>query len=310
MMPGHALDGTRIVPFSDVRIDLLSGVVNYGLGCFEGIRAYWVETEQQLYIFRLAEHLRRLQASAGILQISLPEDLDEFATAICELLRVENCQEDVYIRPLAFKKNLAMGGRLDRLDDAILTWVSPIKDDPRLETGLKVSISQIRRINSDAVPTEAKLTGTYANPLLARTRAQIAGYDDCILLNADGRVAEGSGWNILLIKNGSLITPALGEDILAGITRDALMKLAANDLQLEVEERGVHVEELFSADEILACGTGVQILPIIEIDDKKIGNGRAGEHFQGFWKLYREIVHHTNKSYDDWLMPVYPGVTD
>ena len=306
MMPTHALDGTQIVPIGDVEINLLSGVVNYGLGCFEGIRAYWSESEKQLYVFRMQEHLERLQRSAEILHIALPAAIDEFAKAIGELLRAEKCREDAYIRPLAYKSNLAMGGRIDRLDDATLTWVSPIKDDPRLERGLKVTISETRRINADAVPSQAKLTGTYINPLLARTRAQIDGYDDCILLNSQGRVAEGSGWNILLLKDDRVITPALGEGILEGITRDVVLSLARIELNLPVEERAVDPDELSTADEVLACGTGIQILPVVEIDGIKIGDGQAGERFHQLWDLYSQVVHHSNTLYESWLMPIYP----
>jgi branched-chain amino acid aminotransferase len=292
MMPTYALSGTQIVPIDEVKISLLSGVVNYGLGCFEGIRAYWIESEQQLYVFRLEDHLKRLQRSAEVLHIALPTDVDEFAKAIGELLRAENCREDVYIRPLAYKKDLKLGSRLDLLDDAILTWVSPIKDDPRLQRGLKVMISDTRRLNTEA----------------ARTSAQIDGYDDCILLNSRGRVAEGSGWNILLFKDDSVITPRLGEGILDGITRDTLLSLAGRELNLRVEERAVEPEELFTADEVLACGTGIQILPVIEIDGEKIGDGQVGERFHQFWDLYCQVVQHSNSLYKSWLTPIYPDV--
>jgi branched-chain amino acid aminotransferase len=305
MMPVYTLRGTEVVPIEDVSISVLSGVVNYGLGCFEGIRAYWNDSEKQLYVFRLQDHLRRLQSSGEILHIRLPDNIDSISLAICELLRAENCREDVYIRPLAYKDNLKLGSRLDRLDDAILTWVTPITDDPRYERGLKVTISDTRRINADAVPSEAKLTGTYINPILARTNAQIAGYDDCILLNSSGNVAEGSGWNILLIKDQTLVTPALSEGILEGLTRDALLSVARLELNLIIEEREVTPEELFSADEIIACGTGIQILPIVEIDEVKIGDGQAGRRCQEFWKIYCDIIRHSNANYEAWLTPVY-----
>ena len=305
-MPTVALKGTQIVAIEDVGISLLSGVVNYGLGCFEGIRAYWNESEQQLYVFRMSDHLQRLQNSAKLLHIGLPEDINEFCEAIGDLLRAQDCREDAYIRPLAYKDNLQMGARLDRLDDAILTWVTPIQDDPRLERGLKVTISHWRRINSDAVPATAKLTGTYVNPVIARTEAQAGGYDDCILLNSRAQVAEGSGWNILLIKDQTLITPAPGEGILVGITRDTLLSVARQNLDMTIEERTVGADELFTADEVIACGTGIQVLPVVEIDDLKIGDGQAGERFQQFWKLYSEIVQNKNPEYAHWLTPIYP----
>lgn len=310
MFPTHALKGTRIIAIEDVDISPLSGVVNYGLGCFEGIRAYWNEAEQQLYIFRLLEHLQRLQNSAKVLHIHLPDDIEEFGDAIRDLLRAENCREDVYIRPLAYKHNLKFGGRLDRLDDAIMTWVVPIEDDPRLARGLKVSISDWQRINSSAVPTSAKLTGSYINPVLARTTAQINGYDDCILLNSQAQVAEGSGWNIFLIKDKTLITPAISEDILEGITRDTLLKVAKEELNLNIEERVVEPDELFNVDEVIACGTGLQILPVVEIDDTKIGDGQSGDSFRQLWRIYSDMVHNKIPKYGGWLSPVYQYATE
>ncbi|MFT7460937.1 MAG: branched-chain amino acid aminotransferase, partial [Planctomycetota bacterium] len=156
------------------------------------------------------------------------------------------------------------------------------------------------------VSPQAKLTGTYINPLIARTAAQIDGFDDCILLNSHGHVAEGSGWNIILIKDQSLITPAVSEGILQGLTRDTLLTMAKQSLDMKIEERQVEPEELFSADEVLACGTGIQILPIVEIDGTKIGKGQAGEKFQQFWALYCNVVRHSNTTYENWLTPIYP----
>lgn len=306
-MPKYALRGTDIIPIEEAKVSVMTGVVNYGLGAFEGIRGYWDTINNELHFFRLEDHLQRLQRSAKFLHISLPASVPELAGAICRLAREEGYEEDVYIRPLAFKTTLKVGGRLDRLEDDILTWVVLTKDDPRMERGIRVVISGWRRIDVAVVPPQAKLTGSYISSVLARTAAQTGGYDDCIFLNSTGHVAEGSGWNIFLRKGDILVTPSVTEGILEGITRATILEIAQKKLGMMIQERQVDPSELLVAEEVFGCGTGIQLLPIVEVDGWKIGGGKPGEVFGRLWDLYSRIVRNKEPDYQQWLTPVYHG---
>ncbi|GCF09315.1 branched chain amino acid aminotransferase [Dictyobacter arantiisoli] len=279
----------------------------YGTGVFEGIRGYWNAETKQVYLFRLREHYQRLLNSCKILRMSLPYSVDELIASSVELVKRNDQHEDVYQRPVAYKSNEIIGVRLNGLTDDYILTSEPLGD--YVSTGgLRCGVSSWRRIDDNAIPARAKVTGSYVNAAFAKTEALQNGFDEAIMLNHDGHVSEGSAENIFLIHNGEIITPAPSENILLGITRETVIQLAKNELGLTVHERQIDRTELYTADEILLCGTGAQIAPVIEVDHNPVGNGQVGPISQKLQNLYIDIVRGRNPKYLDWCTPVYAEV--
>ncbi len=294
------------VPIAEARLSITSHVVNYGTGCFEGIRGYWNAEAEQLYVFRLREHYERLLRSAKILLIELPHDAAELSQITLELLRKEGFRGDVYIRPLAYKGSEGIGVRLHGLRDEFAVFALPFGQYLPFESGVKVGVSSWRRVSDNAIPARAKITGAYVNSALAKTEAHLNGFDEAIVLTESGHVAEGSAENLFLLRGGELVTPPVSEDILEGITRDTVIALARDELGLPVVERRIDRTELYAADEAFFCGTGVEIVPIGEIDRRPVGNRGIGPVTQRLIQLYGDVVRGRVSRYLSWCTPVYP----
>jgi branched-chain amino acid aminotransferase len=219
----------RIVPIEEAVISVRTHAFNYGTGVFEGIRAYWNEEEQQLFIFRPREHYERLLASARMLLMSFPYTPDDLTRITVELLQKEGYREDVYIRPIAYKADEVIGVRLHNLKEELTIWTTPFGHYIEREAA-HVMVSSWRRINDNAIPARSKITGAYVNSALAKSEAMLNGFDEAIVLTEDGHVAEGSAENLFIIRNGVLITPPVTDEILEGITRRTIIELAHNEL--------------------------------------------------------------------------------
>ncbi len=279
----------------------------YGTGCFEGIRGYWNEDTQQVYLFRLREHYERLQRSCKIMRINLPYTIDELIDISTELVRRNEQKQDVYLRPVAYKSDEIIGVRLhDTHDDYILTS-EPMGNYVDIG-GLRCGVSAWRRIDDNALPARAKITGSYVNAAFAKTEALQNGFDEAILLTHEGHVSEGSAENIFLFVNNELVTPSVTENILLGVTRDTIIKVAQRELGLTVRERPIDRTELYVADEIFLCGTGAQIAPVVEVDHNPVGTGEVGPIGQQLQDLYFDIVRGRNAKYSEWCTPVYASV--
>lgn len=276
----------------------------YGTGVFEGIRGYWNEDEGQLYLFRLREHYERLLRSSKILRITLPYTVEDLIASSAELARRNDQREDVYQRPVAYKSDEIIGVRLHGLNDAYLLTSEPMGNYVDIG-GLRCGVSSWRRIDDNAMPARAKIIGSYVNAAFAKSEAMQNGYDEAIMLTHEGHVAEGSAENIFLYINGELVTPAPTENILLGVTRDTVMQIAQKELGIPVRERPIDRTELYIADEILLCGTGAQIAPVVEVDHSPVGTGKVGELGQKLQDMYFDIVRGKNKKYIDWCTPVY-----
>jgi len=280
----------------------------YGTGCFEGIRGYWSKEDQQIYLFRLREHYERLLRSCKILRMELPYTIDQLVDISTELIRRNEQREDVYLRPVAYKADEIIGVRLHNLTDHYLLTSEPMGNYVEIG-GLRCGVSSWRRIDDNAIPARAKICGSYVNAAFAKTDALQNGFDEAIMLTHDGHVAEGSAENIFLIINGELVTPAPTENILLGITRDTVMKIAQRELGLATRERQIDRTELYIADEILLCGTGAQIAPVIEVDHSPVGTGKVGPIGQKLQDLYFDIVRGKHPEYSQqWCTPVYSEV--
>jgi len=304
MATSYAFFRGEFVPLADARISVMTHAFNYGTGVFEGIRAYWNEREEQLYVFKLREHYERLHRSCRIMRIGLKYSVDELTRLTCELLRRCGYRQDVYIRPLAYKSSEVIGVRLHNLEDDVAIFAAVFGKYVEVEEA-RCKVSSWRRIDDSMIPARAKVTGIYVNSALAKTEAVEEGYDEAILLNADGHVAEGSGENIFLLRNGVLITPSVSDNILEGITRNFVMQLAEDELGLRVVERAVDRSELYIADEVFLTGTAAEIQPVVEIDRRTIGNGKVGPVTTRLKTLFYDIVRGYNKKYSEYCTPVY-----
>jgi branched-chain amino acid aminotransferase len=295
----------EFVPAAHGTISVRTHGFAYGTGCFEGIRGYWNESEQQVYLFRLREHFERLLRSCKILQISLPYTVDQLIDITIELVQRNGQQQDIYLRPVAYKSAQTIGVRLHGLQDDFLITSEPVGNYIDT-TGMHCGVSSWRRVDDNAIPARAKITGAYVNSALAKSEAMQNGFDEAIMLTQDGHVSEGSAENIFLVINGELVTPASSENILLGITRDTVMELARRELGRITRERQVDRTELYIADEMFMCGTGAQLAPVISVDHRPVGDGQIGPISSAIQQLYADVVRGRSPDYRaQWCTPVY-----
>jgi branched-chain amino acid aminotransferase len=298
------LDG-EVKRYADAKVGLMTHALQYGTGVFEGIRGYWSPEHEQLFVLKLREHYRRMQNSVKVLKLKIPMNLDELCDTSIELIRRNNFRQDVYIRPFAFKSSEEIGVRLHNLKDSFAIYVTPFGNYVEVDGGIRCMVSSWRRIDDNVAPARAKITGIYVNSALAKTEAMENGFDESIMLTQDGHVSEGSAENIFLIRDGKVLTPPIYDNILEGLTRLAMIELLRKELDMEVVERSIDRSELYIADEILLCGTGAQISPVIEVDRRPVGNGQVGPVVSKLQKLYFDIVRGHSAKYRNWLTPVY-----
>ncbi len=297
-----AYHGGELVKLGDVRLSPATHALNYGTGVFEGIRAYWNEHKGTLQVLKMREHYERFEKSCRILHIPLPHTVDELCDITLEILRRNAPREDTYIRPLAYKAVESVGVNL-RGDSEFTVFTVPMGDYVEL-TGLRCCVSSWRRTSDNAIPARAKCTGSYVNTALAVDAAHKAGYDDAIFLTQAGYVSEASAANIFLVRKGGLITPPATADILEGITRDVVMELAEKELGMPTDKRDVGRTELYVADEVFLTGTGFQIAPVTELDDRAIGTGEMGPVVSHLQDLYFKAARGDNPDYADWTVAV------
>ena len=299
-MPPYAFFQKQFMPLAEAKIGILTHSFHYGTACFEGIRGNWDEKRNRFCIFRLKEHYERMLKGCRLLKISLPYSLDELCQLTVETVERSDYHEDVYIRPVAYKSSEAIGVRLHDLKDDFLIIVTTLPAYLDTQNGVRCCTSSWRRVDDTMIPARGKICGIYVNSALAKTEAWESGCDEAILLSHDGHVAEGSGENIFLLINGTLVTPPSSDNILLGITRDAVMKLAKNELGIDTIERSVDRSELYLAEECFFSGTAAHITPIIEIDRYLIGTGAIGKFTAELQKLFGEVILGRNPKYAQW----------
>ena len=297
------LDG-KLVPWHEANVHILTHTLHYGYGVFEGIRCYQTNGKKSV-IFRLQEHVDRLFNSAIILGIQIPYSREEIFNAILEVVR-ENRLLECYIRPIVFLGDNKMGlnpkGVDVRVGIAAWPWGTYLGDDG-LNKGIRVRVSSFTRHHVNIAMTKAKATGYYINSIMAKAEAVQDGYDEAILLDPSGFVAEGSGENIFLLHKGKLSTPSLSSSNLDGITRDAVFEIC-KDLKVPLEERSITRDEMYIADEIFLTGTAAEITPVREVDNRTIGSGKKGETTHQVQKTFFDIVRGDNTKFAHWLTEV------
>ena len=304
-MPNYAYFQGGFVPLAEAKVNVMTHAFNYGTGCFEGIRGYWNEDEQQLYVFRLREHYERLTRSARILGFTMPKSVDQLCQLTLDLLKMNQTRADIYIRPLLYKSSEVVGVRMHNLDDDLTIFTAGMGKYIDAAAGARCCISTWRRVDDNAIPARAKVCGIYVNSALAKTEAQLGGFDEAIMLTHDGHISEGSGENIFIVMDGKLITPAPSENILMGITRASVIQLAEAEFGIATAERQVDRSELMSATECFMTGTAAEITPVVEVDRRPIGDGKIGAVTQDLQRVFFEVVRGHDKRYSAWCTPVY-----
>ncbi len=295
------LDGD-LIKESDAKVPIMTHSLQYGSGIFEGIRSY--ETNNGSAVFRLDDHVRRFFNSAKTYFMDLPYTPAQIRKAILEILKANGLKSS-YIRPFAFYNDSRIG--IHTRDKKLSVFIAAVPfgayfGDAQAK-GLRCKVSSWHRITSSVLPIQAKASGNYLNSIIANGEVRKAGYDEAIMTSANGFVAEGPGANIFLVRNGDLITPNKDSDILLGITRDSIIKIAKS-LHLEVEERFVHREELYSADEVFLVGTAAEVTPVVSVDGVNVGEGAPGEITGKIGSKFSEIVHGRDSYFSEWLTPV------
>lgn len=303
--PTVAFFGGRIIPMEDAKISVMTHALNYGTGVFGGLRAYWNETEEQLFIFRPLDHFERFIQSAALLRIQLPYSATQLTGILIDLLRAEGFRQNCYIRPLAYKSSEMIGVRLHDVDDAFAMFALPFGSYIEREEGAHVCFSAWRRVDDNAIPARGKITGAYANSALIKSDAVLSGYDEALVLNQEGHVTEASAANIFVVRRGVVYTPPPQSDVLEGIVRRSVIDLLRDDLGVQVVEREIDRTEVYVADEVFMCGTGIQIAAVTRVEHRPIGSGQMGEVTRAMRDLFFRVVSGRVPQYRKWLTPVY-----
>jgi len=308
MATPYAYFKKQIVPLAEARIGVMTHAFNYGTAVFEGIRGNLNEEEGQVYVFRMKEHFDRLRKSCRIMQMEFPYSDEDLYSTVTRLVEMSGFREDVYIRPLVYKSSEVLGVRLHDLEDDLLIFVAPFGPYLDIEKGARCCTSSWRRVEDTGIPARAKITGIYANSALAKTEAQLSGFDEAIMLDERGHISEGSGENIFIVQGDRLITPPPSSNILVGITRDTVMTLARQELGIETRERDIDRTEIYTADECFMTGTAAHVTPVVELDRRAVGSGAMGPITERLVKLYFQIITGRNPKYAHWCTPCYSKV--
>ncbi len=297
----------RIVPFAEAKISIGTHCVQYGTGAFAGVRGYLDADGETINIFRLPDHAARLLNSAKLLRAELPFDRDSVAATIVSLVEKNAPVGDVYIRPFVYKPAVQLTPRLRGIGDEFAIYMLSLGDYLDTSRGVKAIVSSWVRIPDNAIPSRGKLSGAYINSAFAKDEAEEKGADEAILLNTAGKVAEGSGCNLFIVRNGTLITTAITGDILEGITRRSFIQFAADE-GIPTEQREIDRSELYIADEAFFCGTGVQVAPIGWVDGRPIGTTETGPITTHLRQLFFDVVRGRSSRYADYVTPVRRAV--
>jgi branched-chain amino acid aminotransferase len=303
--PKFAYFRGQIVPIEQAQVSVMTHALHYGTGAFGGLRAYWNADEDQLFLFRPHDHFERLLQSAHILRMALPLTPELLTQITCEVLRAEGFRENAYIRPLIYKSTETIGVKLNDIDDEFTLFAMPFGKYIENDGGAHVCFSAWRRVDDNAIPARGKITGSYANSALIKSDALLSGFDEALVLNQAGHVTEASAANIFIVRKGVVYTPPPSSDVLEGIVRRTLIQLLTEDLGVQVVERDIDHTEVYIADEIFLCGTGVQVAAVTRVEHRAIGTGAVGPVTAAVRDRFFEAVGGRIAKYRHWLTPVY-----
>jgi len=304
-LPEYAYFEGSIVPYSEAKVGVLTHALNYGTAAFGGLRGYWNDEEQQLFVFRPLDHYERLLNSGKLLCSENTYTTEGLRDITFELLRKEGLSEDCYIRPLLYKSDEIIGVKLHDLTDEITIVAVPFRKYVKNDDSAHVTFSSWRRVDDNVMPARGKISGAYVNTAFVKTDALRAGFDEALVLNNDGHLSEGSAENVFMLRNGELATPPVTDNILEGITRRTVIELAREEIGMEVVERSIDRTEVFLADELFLTGTAAKITAVTRVDFRDIGTGKMGPVTQQLREIYEDIVRGKHSKYAHWVEAVY-----
>ncbi|TAL11833.1 MAG: branched-chain amino acid transaminase [Chloroflexota bacterium] len=296
----------KFVPQRDARIGIMTHAFMYGTAVFEGIRAYWNADQGTLYGLFLREHMERIRHNAGILMMNDLPTTDELVQLVVETASRNGLREDLYIRPSFYKSTRTVGVRLHHLDHDLVIFAVPFGNYIDIDKGVRLMTSSWRRNADTALPARGKIVGGYVNMAFQKSEAELNGFDEALVLTADGHASEASAANMFLVRDGVLLTPPVTDDILEGVTRKAILELA-DMLGLSVAIRSIDRSEIYIADEMFLCGTGVQISPVIELDHRTVGSGSVGPMTSAIRDAYFDAVRGRTPALSHWVTPIPIG---
>ena len=300
----HAFFEGKIVPLGDANISIATHGFLYGTAVFSGMRAYWNEEKKCLFVFRPWDHYHRLLHSARMMAMQTSYDEENLIELTLELLRMDNYQQDVYMRPTFYKSDLGIGVKLHDLKDEFCMFTMPYEKYVKNDTSAHVTISSWRRIDDNMIPARGKVAGAYANSALIKTDANRAGFDEALVLDQNGHVSEGSAMNIFMVRDDVVITPPVTDNILEGITRKSVIELLRNEMGLQVVERSIDRTEVAIAEEFFMTGTAAQIMAVTKVDHRPIGRGVMGPITTKLRVMFDDLLRGKNPKYKNWNVEV------
>jgi branched-chain amino acid aminotransferase len=291
------------VPLRDANVNIMTHAFMYGTAVFEGIRGYWNADQGVLYGLKLREHMERIRRNAGMLLMTDLPPVDELVRIVVETIRRNDFKEDVYVRPCFYKSGKSIGVRLHNLPHQLTVLAVPFGNYVDVEQGIRIMTSSWRRNADDALPARGKIVGGYVNMAFQKSEAELNGYDEALVLTPDGHASEASAANMFVVRDGVLLTPPVNDDILEGVTRKAILELAKT-FGIPVETRSIDRSEIYVADEMFLCGTGVQLSPVIELDHRPISGGAIGPITRQLSEAYFAAVRGNDKRFMHWVTPI------
>jgi branched-chain amino acid aminotransferase len=287
----------------DAKVSVMTHAFMYGTAVFEGIRAYWNADQGKLYGLKLREHMERIRRNAGMLLMQDLPPVDELVHIVVETIRRNDFHTDAYIRPCFYKSGLSVGVRLHKLPHEFVVLAVPFGNYVDVDKGIRMMTSTWRRNSDDALPARGKIVGGYVNMAFQKSEAELNGFEEALVLTADGHASEASAANMFVVRDGVLLTPPVNDDILEGVTRRAILELAET-FGIPVETRSIDRSEIYVADEMFLCGTGVQLSPVIELDHRPIGGGAIGPITKRLHEAYFAAVRGNDPRFMHWLTAI------
>lgn len=291
------------VALGDAKVSIMTHSFMYGTAVFEGIRAYWNAEQGVLYGLKLREHMERIRRNAGMLLMTDLPPVDELVRIVVETVRRNGFRNDAYIRPCFYKSGLSVGVRLHNLPHELVVLAVPFGNYIDVDKGVRIMTSTWRRNADDALPARGKIVGGYVNMAFQKSEAELNGFDEALVLTADGHASEASAANMFVVRDGVLLTPPVSDDILEGVTRRAILELA-QAFGIPVETRSIDRSEIYIADEMFLCGTGVQVSPVIELDHRPIAGGAIGPITKQLHEAYFAAVRGNDPRFMHWLTAI------
>jgi len=300
----HAFFEGKIIPLSEAKVSIAAHAFLYGTSIFGGMRAFWNEEKQRLFIFRPYDHFRRLLHSAKMLSMKTEFDEESLIQVTLDLLRTDNWKQDIYFRPTFYKADLGIGVRLHDIKDEFSIFVMAYEKYVKNDTSAHVTFSSWRRVDDNVIPARAKVAGAYVNSSLIKSDAVQSGFDEALVLDHNGHVSEGSAMNIFMVRDGALVTPPITDNILEGITRRTVIELARRELGIDVVERSIDRTEVYIAEEMFFAGTAAGVTGITKVDHRPVGRGVMGPVTSQLRALVDDAVRAKLPKYEHWNVAV------